>query len=329
MHTDTHTRHEPGIVEEVAPELGVSRWFDASGQPMQEGYGLAQMPGAYKLIFCFQHACPGCHTQGFPLLARMVAAFPRSATVSFAAVQTVFEDFEHNSESNMRADQQRYALPIPFGHDAGEGRVGASSVLMERYRNGGTPWFILIDPSGVVIFNQFRFDADRLIEFLRRAESQAAAPAGDGKTLNWRGVLDLARDGSPAPPRRVGFSLSEWRTRLTPEQFRITREHGTERAHSSEMCALFEPGIYHCVCCETPLFDASSKFDSKSGWPSFTQGLTPDVLSYHADNAHGMQRIEVLCNACDAHLGHVFPDGPAPSGLRYCINAVALQKEKA
>ncbi|HOZ67418.1 MAG TPA: peptide-methionine (R)-S-oxide reductase MsrB, partial [Burkholderiaceae bacterium] len=112
----------------------------------------------------------------------------------------------------------------------------------------------------------------------------------------------------------------------TPEQFYVTRQHGTERAHSSDMCTLFQPGRYSCVCCGTELFDASTKFDSQSGWPSFTQTVAPNVVAYTADHSHGMTRVETTCNVCDAHLGHVFPDGPAPSGLRYCINALALVK---
>jgi len=91
---------------------------------------------------------------------------------------------------------------------------------------------------------------------------------------------------------------------------------------------LFEPGRYHCVCCDTPLFDSTSKFDSRTGWPSFTAPLTADVVAYHLDTGHGMQRVETVCNVCDAHLGHVFPDGPPPSGLRFCINAVSLRKAK-
>ncbi|WP_366090380.1 peptide-methionine (R)-S-oxide reductase MsrB [uncultured Dechloromonas sp.] len=136
----------------------------------------------------------------------------------------------------------------------------------------------------------------------------------------------MARDGNPQPPRRVELKDAEWRARLTPEQFRVTRQKGTEPAHSSAMCALFEPGRYACACCATELFDAGSKFDSHSGWPSFTQAVAPDVVAYHDDSSHGMTRIETTCNVCDAHLGHVFPDGPAPSGLRYCINALSLTK---
>ena len=158
----------------------------------------------------------------------------------------------------------------------------------------------------------------------RRAASAAAAAP-----LDWRGILALARDGNPAPPRRVELSDAQWRERLTPEQFHVTRRQGTERPHSSSMCALFEPGRYRCVGCGTELFDATSKFDSGTGWPSFTAALAPGLVAYHADHSHGMVRVETTCNVCDAHLGHVFPDGPPPSGLRYCINAIALEKVKA
>ena len=120
----------------------------------------------------------------------------------------------------------------------------------------------------------------------------------------------------------------EWRALLTPEQFKVTRKKGTERPFSSEMCGLFTAGRYNCVCCGTPLFDSTSKFDSRTGWPSFTQPLERSVVAYHLDTSHGMQRVEATCNVCDAHLGHVFPDGPPPSGLRFCINAVSLRKAK-
>jgi len=143
---------------------------------------------------------------------------------------------------------------------------------------------------------------------------------------SWTDVLAFARQGSPEPPRRVQRTDEEWRARLTAEQYRVTRCRGTEPPFSSEMCGLFEPGRYACVCCDTLLFDANEKFESGTGWPSFTQPAAPDVVAYHADHSHGMSRVEAACNVCDAHLGHVFPDGPPPSGLRYCINAVALKK---
>lgn len=317
--------HATGILSQTAPALGVTQWINAAGDLMPD-YGLDQMPGLYKVIFCYQDACADCHIKGFPALVKLVEAFRGSRLVSFAAVQTVFKDFAANSFDRVAANQLRYALTIPFGHDAGQAREGAGSVLMQRYRSGGTPWFIVIDPEGLVVYNHFGIDAEKLIAQLNRGEHALRKPTPDASTLTWRGVLALTREGNPAPPRRVELDVAQWRERLTAEQFRITREKGTERAHSSGMCSLFEPGRYACVCCGTELFDASDKFASRSGWPSFTQALMPGVVAYLDDSSDGMTRVETACNVCDAHLGHVFPDGPEPSGLRYCINAAALLK---
>jgi methionine-R-sulfoxide reductase len=142
--------------------------------------------------------------------------------------------------------------------------------------------------------------------------------------LKWNDILDFARRGNPAPDRKVSKTDAEWRELLSADAFQVTRKTGTERPFSSEMCSLFKPGVYHCVCCDTLLFDAAGKFESGTGWPSFTQPAAANAIAYRADVSHGMTRVEAICNTCDAHLGHVFPDGPPPSGLRYCMNAVAL-----
>lgn len=147
--------------------------------------------------------------------------------------------------------------------------------------------------------------------------------------LNWSDIINLANNGNLAPDRRVEKTPDQWAELLTSEQFGVTRESGTERAFSSDMCNLFEPGLYACVCCDTLLFDSATKFDSGTGWPSFDQPIKDNVIAYHNDNSHGSQRIETTCSTCDSHLGHVFPDGPEPSGLRYCMNAVALKKAAA
>jgi peptide-methionine (R)-S-oxide reductase len=152
--------------------------------------------------------------------------------------------------------------------------------------------------------------------------------ATEASTLRWTNVIELARAGNEPPPRRVEKSDDEWRAQLSAEEYHVARQKGTERAFSSQMCTLFTPGRYHCVCCDTPLFDSTSKFDSRTGWPSFTQPLERGVVGYHLDTTYGRERIETTCNVCDAHLGHVFPDGPPPSGLRFCINAVSLRKAK-
>ena len=144
--------------------------------------------------------------------------------------------------------------------------------------------------------------------------------------LKWPDVLSLATNGNPDPDRKVVRTEAEWRAQLSPDEFHVTREAGTERAFSSRMCSLFELGIYSCLCCGTVLFDANEKFESGTGWPSFTQPLDPKAIAYRFDGPAFLKRIETICNTCDAHLGHVFPDGPPPTGLRYCMNAVALKK---
>ncbi|MEX0608608.1 MAG: peptide-methionine (R)-S-oxide reductase MsrB [Balneolaceae bacterium] len=142
----------------------------------------------------------------------------------------------------------------------------------------------------------------------------------------WPEIISIAKNGNPEPDRRVEKSPEEWKEILSAEEFQVTRLKGTERPGSSEMCYRFDPGLYACVCCGTELFDATQKFESSSGWPSFTQPVKENAVKYESDSSHGMVRIEALCNVCDAHLGHVFPDGPQPSGLRYCVNAVSLKK---
>jgi len=140
----------------------------------------------------------------------------------------------------------------------------------------------------------------------------------------WSDIIRLADKNLP-PERRVEKSAEEWKQLLNPEQYRITRQHGTERAFTGEYCEAHEAGLYACVCCGTPAYDSGTKFESGTGWPSFNQPVKEKAVKYHKDTSFGMIRVEVLCNVCDAHQGHVFPDGPTPSGLRFCINSAAIQ----
>lgn len=144
--------------------------------------------------------------------------------------------------------------------------------------------------------------------------------------LKYIDVLKFVNHGNPVASQRVVKTPEEWRSVLSPEVYEVTRLKGTERAYSAAMCSSFEPGLYACACCGTLLFDGREKFDSGTGWPSFTQPIEPGAIAYENDRSYGMRRIEALCSTCDAHLGHVFPDGPPPSGLRYCMNALSLNK---
>ena len=125
--------------------------------------------------------------------------------------------------------------------------------------------------------------------------------------------------------KKVVKTDEEWKNELTPEQYAVARKKGTERPFTGEYCQTKKEGVYTCVCCGAELFDSQTKYDSGSGWPSFYQPTDKDKVQEETDSSHGMSRTEVMCKSCGAHLGHVFPDGPRPTGLRYCINSVSLK----
>lgn len=147
-----------------------------------------------------------------------------------------------------------------------------------------------------------------------------SGPAGaDRATSVTSGQDTLAHTG------KLTLAESEWRARLTPQEFAVTRLKHTERAFTGRYWDTDQPGTYVCICCNTPLFASSAKFDAGCGWPSYFEPMDPDHIAELPDHSHGMTRTEILCAICDAHLGHVFPDGPPPTGLRYCINSVSLK----
>ncbi len=151
-----------------------------------------------------------------------------------------------------------------------------------------------------------------------------ATPLQPATPLQRAGEASIDPDAPSVDPEKIDWKRVDWRRRLTPEEFHVTREAGTERAFTGKYWKLFDTGQYNCGNCGLPLFESTSKFDAHCGWPSFDQTIAKDSVVELEDKTHGMRRVEIRCRRCDAHLGHVFDDGPTKTGLRYCMNSASL-----
>jgi peptide-methionine (R)-S-oxide reductase len=289
----------PATLNFAAPELIGGSWLNTPGK---KPVSLASRRGQVSIVHftMFDRA-------NLPTYARLQQRFATRG-VQLIGVYTPQSDAQSNSVAQ-HVKELGIAYPV---------LVDSSRENSRRWNQQNGPAFYLVDKNGRV---RYRWNGEldntgtsgeakltRLVETLL-SERMTAKPVASGK-----------------PVEKIVKSDAEWQRILTPQQFHILREKGTEAAFSGAY-KNHGPGVYRCAGCDLELFSAKTKFDSGTGWPSFYQPVQPNHVTEHVDNAFGMQRTEVLCARCDGHLGHVFDDGPKPTGLRYCINSLAIRFE--
>lgn len=301
-----------GITGRAAPDFRFETWL--ANVDAGDGLSLVSIDEPIVYLYNFQSWCPGCHSHGFPTMKAVknhVETTGRAHLVKFVAVQTVFEGHDSNTEQAALESVKRHELAdIALGHDS-----GSPPTIMEDYRTGGTPWTVIVGPGSdrIVLADGFQIDAPTAIELIDSQLAQISAPDGTG-----RSKPDVEEETVTNAPDK---DLCE---RLTRQQYKVTQKGGTERAFSGEYWKTKTPGVYHCIVCDAPLFESDVKYDSGTGWPSFSDEITNGRVARVEDRDHGMLRTEAQCASCAAHLGHVFPDRPTSTGERYCMNSASL-----
>jgi len=288
-----------------AAKFGEGTWINSEPTPLED------LRGRVVLVDFWTFGCYNCRNT-LPTLKRLDAQY-RTKGLTIVGVHAPESDYEKGIE-NVRDAVQRLGIKYPVVTDN-------DYATWRAYNIQAWPTVVILDKQGRIRFTHigegYYEQQEQIIQTLL-AETDAAPGTTEDKT-------DSSRQRGANMDEKIVKSEEEWRAKMTPQQFHVMREKGTERAFTGEYDASKKHGVYVCAACGNPLFASEAKFDSGTGWPSFYQPLSERSVDEHVDRAYGMTRTEVVCERCGSHLGHVFDDGPRPTGLRYCMNSVALK----
>jgi len=309
------TRRDIFIAARRAPnaaEIGSGTWLNS--EPLK----LENLRGRVVLVDFWTFGCYNCRNT-LPTLKRLDARY-RDKGLTIVGVHAPESDYEKSME-NVRREVSKLGIKYPVVTDN-------NYDTWRAYNVQAWPTVVILDKQGRIRFTHigegYYEQQEQIIQKLL-AENTVAAGKMEANTVS--DEVESEQRGMNMD-EKVVKSDTEWRAEMTPQQFDVMREKGTERAFSGEYNNSKKEGVYKCAACGNPLFSSAVKFDSGTGWPSFYQAVSDKSVDEHTDRAYGMTRTEVVCQRCESHLGHVFDDGPRPTGLRYCMNSVALKLDE-